>query len=154
VAEVLDEILMAAATASCSHGSSFQRLSATLSTLSRLHQDRMANDIRLHELVVAAVQADYPVILAYTEMIRGVVETIIVAGQGSGEIRSGSPMALTCCLLDAMEAYVGPSPAKSFAARPTFADMMEFCACALRNAMRLQPIGALRNSAPVAIYQS
>jgi AcrR family transcriptional regulator len=154
VAEVLDEILMAAATASRSNGSSLQRLSATLSTLSRLHQDRMANDARLSELVAAAIQADYPVILAYTDKVRGIVQSIVMAGQASSEIRSGSPMALTCCLLDAMDAHAGPCPTKPFTVRPAFEEMMEFCACALRSAIPPPPIGLRSNGYLEAVYQS
>ena len=154
VAELLDEILMAAATAGGSNGSSLQRLSATLRTLSRLDQDRMANDPRLSELVAAAIHADYPVTLAYTDKVRGIVQSIIMAGQASGEIRSGSPMALACCLLDAMDAHVAQSPTKPFTARPAFEEMMEFCACALRNGMPAPPIGLQSNSYLAAVYQS
>jgi AcrR family transcriptional regulator len=154
VAEILDEILMAAATASCSNGSSLQRLSATLSTLCRLHQDRLANDTRLNELVAAAIHADYPVILAYTDKVRGIVQSIIMAGQVSGEIRSGSPMALARCLLDAMDAHVGLAPTKPFTARPAFEEMMEFCASALRNGMLPPLVGLQGNSHLAAIYQS
>lgn len=155
VAETLEKILIAAAAASLSDAPALQRLSATLSTLSQLHQDRLVNDTRLNELVVAAVRSEFPVVLSYADKARDVVQSIIVAGQASGEIRSGSPMVLTCCLLDAMDAYVGPSPTKSFTVRPTFEEMMKFCASALRNAMPFQPVGRPRNPCSVAIlYQS
>jgi hypothetical protein len=40
-------------------------------------------------------------------------------------------MALACCLLDAMDAYLNPSRIKATALRPTFNEMMNFCAGAL-----------------------
>jgi hypothetical protein len=43
-------------------------------------------------------------------------------------------MALACCLLDAMDAYLNPSRIKAAAVRPTFNEMMNFCAGALSNA--------------------
>jgi AcrR family transcriptional regulator len=155
VAALLDKIFLAAATAAGSDASALERLGATLSTLSQLHEDRLANDAKLHELVAAAVHANYPVILAFVDRVRGVVQSIIVAGQASGEIRPGNPMVLACCLLDAMDAYVGPSPAKSITVRPTFDEMMKFCAGALRNDTPLRSIGARRNAwTTAAIYQS
>ena len=155
VAALLDKIFLAAATAAGSDASALERLGATLSTLSQVHEDRLANDARLHELVATAVHANYPVVLAFADRIRGVVRSIIEAGQASGEIRPGSPMVLACCLLDAMDAYAGPSPTKSSTVRPTFEEMMKFCAYALRNDTPLQSIGAQRNAWSTAvIYQS
>lgn len=43
-------------------------------------------------------------------------------------------MALACCLLDAMDAYLNPSRIKATAVRPAFNEMMRFCAGALGNA--------------------
>jgi AcrR family transcriptional regulator len=155
VAALLDKIVLAAATAADSDASALERLGATLSTLSQQHEDRLANDTRLHELVAAAVHANYPVVLAFADKVRGVVRSIVEAGQASGELRPGSPMLLACCLLDAMDAYVDPSPAKSPTVRPTFEEMMKFCACALRNDTPLPAIGAQRNARTTsAVYQS
>jgi AcrR family transcriptional regulator len=103
VAQLLEEAFTAAATAARADGSASQRLGDTLSALSQVHEFRLANDTRLHELVAAAVAANWPVSLAYADRVRGVARSIIAAGQASGELRSGNPMVLTCCLLEAMD---------------------------------------------------
>ncbi len=141
VAELLEEMSAAAANAACSSGSALQRLGATLRAISQLHEDRLANDVRLHELLVVAVQANWPISLSHADRLRGVVRAIIAGGQASGEFRAGRPLALTCCLLDAMDAYLNPSRIKAGALRPTFNEMMNFCAGALRDAAPVQMIG-------------
>ncbi|WP_050419281.1 hypothetical protein [Bradyrhizobium tropiciagri] len=62
------------------------------------------------------------------------MQSVIAAGQAGGEFRAGSPMALACCLLDAMDAYLNPARIKAAALRPAFDEMMNFCAGALSNA--------------------
>ncbi|WP_275198960.1 TetR/AcrR family transcriptional regulator [Bradyrhizobium sp. CSA207] len=131
--ELLEQVSMAAASAARSGRSGLERLNAALSAISRLHEDRLANDVRLHELVVAAGQANWLASLSHADRLRGVVRSIIAAGQLSGEFRGGSPMALACCLLDAMDAYLNPSRIKATALRPAFSEMMRFCAKALGN---------------------
>ncbi|MBR1330916.1 AcrR family transcriptional regulator [Bradyrhizobium ottawaense] len=134
VAELLDEVSAAAASAPRRGGSGLDRLSATLITISQRHEHRLTHDLRLHELVVAAGQANWPIALSHADGVRGLVQSIIAAGQASGEFRAGSPMVLACCLLDAMDAYLNPSRIKAHALRPAFGEMMSFCAEALSNA--------------------
>ena len=42
-------------------------------------------------------------------------------------------MAMTCCLLEAMDGYLSPSRINAATVRPTFDEMMDFCAGALRH---------------------
>ncbi|OKO91308.1 transcriptional regulator [Bradyrhizobium sp. NAS80.1] len=134
VAELLEEVSAAAASAARSGRSGLDRLNAAFRAISRMHEDRLANNVRLHELVVAAGQANWPASLSHADRLRGVVRSVIAAGQAGGEFRAGSPMALACCLLDAMDAYLNPSRIKAAALRPAFNEMMSFCARALSNA--------------------
>lgn len=133
VTELLEQVSMAAASAARSGRSGLERMSAVMSAVSRMHEDRLANDVRLHELVVAAGQANWVACLSHADRLRGVVRSIVAAGQLCGEFRGGSPMALACCLLDAMDAYLNPSRIKATALRPAFGEMMRFCAGALGN---------------------
>jgi len=134
VTELLEEVSAAAASAARSGRSGLERLNAAFGAISRMNEHRLANDIRLHELVVAAGQANWLASLSHADRLRGVVRSIIAAGQVNGEFRGGSPMALACCLLDAMDAYLNPSRVKATALRPAFDEMMRFCAGALGNA--------------------
>ena len=134
VTELLEEVSEAAASEARCDSSGSERLNAALGAISRMHEDRLANDVRLHELVVGAELANWQASLSHADRLRGVVRSIIAAGQASGEFRLGSPMALACCVLDAMDAYLNPSPIMAAALRPAFNEMLTFCAGALSNA--------------------
>jgi AcrR family transcriptional regulator len=134
VTKLLEEVSAAAASAARTGRSGLERLNNALRAISRMHEDRLANNVRLHELVVAAVQANWPASLSHADRLRGVVRSIIAAGQASGEFQAGSPIALACCLLDAMDAYLNPSRIKATAVRPAFNEMISFCEGALSNA--------------------
>jgi AcrR family transcriptional regulator len=138
VAELFEQVCAAATLAARAGGSALERLSATLRAISQLHDHRLTNDSKLNELMAAAVREKWAVTLSHADRIRGVVRTIIVAGQASGEIRPGSPMALACCLLEAMDAYLSPLPTRAATVRPTLDEMMDFCARSLCDVPRRQ----------------
>ena len=69
------------------------------------------------------------------------VRSIIAAGQASGDFRAGSAMELANCVLEAMDAYLDPSRINAIVVRPTFDEMMSFCAGALRDAAHAQATG-------------
>ncbi|MFK4724683.1 AcrR family transcriptional regulator [Bradyrhizobium niftali] len=131
VGTLLDEVAAAATLAARRSGSALQRLHVVLALISQMHADRAANDPRLHELVALAAGDNWQVTLSHADRVRGVVRPLIAAGQATGELRSGSPMTLTCCLLEAMDTYLSPLRIKSISIRPTFEEMMSFCALAL-----------------------
>jgi AcrR family transcriptional regulator len=133
VTELLGDVYAAAASAARSGRSGLERLNAAFKAISETQEDRLVNNVRLHELVVAAGQANWQASLTHADRLRGVVRSTIAAGQRGGEFRGGSPMALACCLLDAMDAYLNPSRIKATAVRPAFDEMMRFCAGALGN---------------------
>ena len=134
VADLFEEMCTAATLASRSGRLALHRLKATLMVISQLHEDRRENDSKPHELVAAAVRENWTVALSYADRIRGLVRGIIAAGQASGELRQGSPMAMTCCLLEAMDGYLNPARINTATVRPTFDEMIEFCAGALLHA--------------------
>lgn len=110
-----------------------KRLEATFWTIAQRHEHRLAHDARLHELVVAAGQAYWPVVLSHADRVRGLVRSIIAAGQASGEFRAGSPTVLARCTCEAMGAYLDPSRIRTMAGRAAFDEMMSFCSGALRS---------------------
>jgi AcrR family transcriptional regulator len=138
VAGLLDEVFAEAGTAARSGVSGLERLEAAFRTISRRLEHRLAHDVRLHELVVAAGQANWPVTLSHADRVRDLVRSIIAAGQASGEFRAGSAMALASCVLNAVDGYLDPFRINAVALRPTFNEMMSFCAGALRNAAPAQ----------------
>jgi AcrR family transcriptional regulator len=129
----LFEHVSAAATLAARSSSALERLTAALRAISQLHEHRLENDSKQHELVAAALRENWPVAQSYADRIRGLVCVIIAGGQASGELRPGSPMAMTCCLLEAMDGYLNPSRINAATVRPAFDEMMDFCAGALRH---------------------
>ena len=102
-ADLFEQVSAAATLAALLSGSALERLTAALSAISQLHEHRLENDSKVHELVAAAVRENWAVAQSYADRIRGLVRTIIAGGQASGELRPGNPMAMTCCLLEAMD---------------------------------------------------
>jgi AcrR family transcriptional regulator len=99
----LFEHVSTSATLAARGGSALERLTTALRAISQLHEHLLENDSKQHELVAAAVRENWTVALSYTDRIRGLVRATIAAGQASGELRPGSSMAMTCCLLEAMD---------------------------------------------------
>lgn len=138
VAGLLEEVCADAGVEARSGVSGEKRLKAAFWTISQRHENRLAHDSRLHELVVAAGQANWPVVLSHADKVRGLVRSIIAAGQASGEFRAGSPTALARCTCEAMGAYLDPSRIRTMAGRAPFDEMMGFCSGALRSAAPAQ----------------
>ena len=151
VADLFEQVCAAAMLAARVGGSALERLRAALRAISQLHDHRQANDSKLNELMGAAVREKWSVTRCHADRIRGVVRTIIVAGQASGEIRPGSSMALACCLLDAMDAYLSPLPTNAAGVRPTLDEMIDFCARSLRDAPRRQSMDTGADLRPRAV---
>lgn len=122
-------------------GVSGERLEAAFWTIFQRHQRRLVHDARLHELVVAAGEANWPVVLSHADKVRGLVRSIIASGQASGEFRAGSPTALARCTCEAMGAYLDPCRIRTTAGRAAFDEMMGFCSGALRSPAPAQVAG-------------
>jgi AcrR family transcriptional regulator len=149
----LFEQASAAATLAVRGGSALERLTAALRAISQLHEHRLENDTKQHELAAAAVRENWAVAVIYADRIRGLVRAIIAAGQASGELRPGSPMAMTCCLLEAMDWYINPSRLNAATVRPSFDEMMDFCAGALRHGPRAHSIDLAADVRSKAVAQ-
>ncbi|MET4341597.1 AcrR family transcriptional regulator [Bradyrhizobium sp. RT9b] len=134
VAGLLGEVCADAGIEARSGASGEKSLETVLWTISQHHEHRLAHDARLHELVIAAGQENWSVVLSYGERVRSLVRSIIAAGQASGEFRAGSPTALARCTCEAMGAYLDPSRMITIAGRAAFDEMMSFCSGALRSA--------------------
>ncbi|TFV36674.1 TetR/AcrR family transcriptional regulator [Bradyrhizobium frederickii] len=131
VGEVLEETVSAATEAARTPGPALRRLATILKAIADCNEGRSAKHGRLQDLVALAVRQNWTVVRAYDDRIRGLVRPIIGTGQASGELRGGSPMALTCCLLQAMDVHLNPSWAGAATLRPSFEKMSRFCLDAL-----------------------
>jgi AcrR family transcriptional regulator len=139
VQEVLEETVSAAAEAAHGSGPVLRRLAAILKAIADCNEARPAKHRRLQVLVALAVRQNWTVVLAYDDRIRGLVRPIIGTGQARGELQGGSPMALTCCLLEAMNVHLNPSRVGAATLRPSFDEMLRFCTSALRRMPSLEP---------------
>lgn len=127
VAELLEQVFQEASNVAGCSGSPLHRLEAVLRRISQLHEAWLANDNRLHDLVSAASNAGWPVVLSYVDRVVSLLAPIISAGQASGDIRDGSAATLARCLLAAMNAHVSAREVSAAAVRPNFDEMIEFC---------------------------
>lgn len=139
VEEVLGETLSAAAEAAGGSGPALRRLGAILKAIADCNEGRPAKHRRLQDLVALAVHQNWTVVVTYGDRIRGLVRPIIGAGQARGELIGGSPMALTCCLLEAMDVHLNPSRIAAATLRPSFEEMLRFCSSALCSMPSSQP---------------
>ncbi|MBB4371762.1 AcrR family transcriptional regulator [Bradyrhizobium sp. cir1] len=139
VEEVLEEAASAAAEAAGGTGPALRRLAAILKAIADCNEARPAKHRRLQDLITLAVRQNWTVVLTYHDRIRGLVRPIIGIGQARGELRGGSPMALTCCLLEAMDVHLNPSRVGAATLRPSFDEMLRFCTGALCRTPFLQP---------------
>jgi hypothetical protein len=62
-------------------------------------------------------------------------------------------MAMTCCLLEAMDGYLNPSRINAAAVRPAFDEMMDFCASTLHHVPWVQSIDLAADLRPQAVAQ-
>ncbi|MDA9430215.1 TetR/AcrR family transcriptional regulator [Bradyrhizobium sp. CCBAU 51627] len=143
VGELLDETVRAAAEAARTHGPALRRLATILKAIADCNEARPVQHQKLQDLVTPAVRQNWTVVLAYQDKIRGLVRPIIGTGQARGELHDGSPMALTCCLLEAMDVHLNPSRVGAATLRPSFDAMLRFCAAALSRAPLMQSVEML-----------
>jgi AcrR family transcriptional regulator len=151
VADLFDHVSAAATLAARGGGSALERLRAALAAISQLHEHRLKNDGKQHELVATAVCKNWAVALSHADRIRGLVRATIADGQASGELRAGSPVTMTCCLLESMDPYLNPSRINAATVRPAFDEMMNFCADALRRVPWGQSIDPIADLRPKAV---
>ncbi len=88
VADLFEQV-SAAATLAARGGSALERLTAALSAISQLHEHRLENDSKLHELIAAAVRENWAVALSYADRIRGLVRAIIAGRTGERRAATG-----------------------------------------------------------------
>jgi AcrR family transcriptional regulator len=136
VGELLEEILLAASNAARNGGSAIQRLHAAFQVINRIHAYRSTNENRLHELIVTATHENWSVTNSYNDRITQIVSQVVAAGQVQGELRNGDSITLTRCLLAAMDTHLNPMLIPARVARPTPAQLIDFCISALRVAPR------------------
>lgn len=134
VGELLDQVGRAVRAAACSEGPATERLRRVLHAAETLHARRRTEDPRLHELVVTATSASWPIATSYADRLNSTLAQLVSEGQARGEFADGDAMLMADCLLSATTAYLDPRSFRGSATsgRPAFEVMLEFCIGALR----------------------
>jgi AcrR family transcriptional regulator len=140
VERMLDEMVDAASEAAGGSGPVLRRLAAIFKAIADCNESRPAKHGRLQDLLALAIRQNWTVVLVYRDRIRGLVRSVIGAGQGRGEVQGGSPMAMTCCLLEAMDVHLDPARSGAGTLRPSFNEMFRFCTSALSRMPSRQPV--------------
>ena len=132
VGELVAETVVRAIEAARRGGSTVERLRSVLRAIDLGQAWCLAND-KLHDLVVAAGQEGWAVIVEHRQRLTRIVSWVIASGQMRGEFRSGDPIVLARCVLAAMDGYSDPSaPPDRAVGSPTREQMMDFCLSAIR----------------------
>lgn len=115
--------------------SALERLRAHTVLQHRLVLETMIDEQKVHEMVVVAMEQQWPVIQEHLTRLRGVLEGIIRDGIASGEFREQDPRLAAECYMNAGVCLCHPQlVAKTIAADEVMTpeDLIEFAIRALR----------------------
>jgi AcrR family transcriptional regulator len=91
---MLGAMVATARTAAAEPGAASARLRAVLMALHCNLRDQMTNQKRVHEVVAAAMDENWPSIREFLEACDAIAAALIEEGQASGEFGPGEPVAL------------------------------------------------------------
>ena len=115
-------------------GLAAERLRALITTNEAMNAARYISDRKLHDMVEAALNEDWPIIQEHVERIDQALEEVIASGMASGEFAPGDARLAARLVHTACVRYCHPRLMVECAnwPEPTSAQMLEFCLRALR----------------------
>ena len=115
-------------------GSAAERLRALVTTNEAMNAARYISDRKLHDMVEAALNENWPIIQEHIDRIDQALEETIASGMENGEFVPGDPRLSARLVHAACVRYCHPRLMVECADRPepTSAQMLEFCLKALR----------------------
>jgi AcrR family transcriptional regulator len=115
-------------------GSASEKLRAFILTNERMNAERYVADRKIHDMVEAAQQENWPIILQHVDRMDAMLEQVIASGMESGEFRKGDARIAARLVHVACIRYCHPRLIVECADRPepTSEQMVDFCIAALR----------------------
>lgn len=131
---LMSEVEQAAQSIAHGSGSAAQRLRALILSNESMNAERYVADRKIHDMVEAALEENWPMISDHIDRIDAAIEAIIRSGMESGEFVKGDPQLAAQLVHTACIRYCHPRLMVEGADRPvpTSAQMVEFCIAALR----------------------
>lgn len=119
-------------------GAAEERLRALILSNEAMNAERYVVDRKLHDMVEAAIDENWPIISDHIDRIDAAIEDIIRSGMESGEFAKGDAQLAARLVHAACIRYCHPRLMVECADRPvpTSAQMVEFCIAALREGVR------------------
>ena len=115
-------------------GSAEARLRQFITTVHDMSAERYVNDVKIHEMVRAALTESWPVIEGYIARMNARVARLIAQGIETGEFRPGDPALLAACVNTATVRFSHPGLMMECARmeQPTLAALLDFIVAGLR----------------------
>jgi len=115
-------------------GTAAERLRALVLCNETMNADRYLADRKLHDMVEAALQEQWPAIDEHIDRLDAIVQSVIVAGMESGEFAKGDPQLAAKLVHTACIRFLHPRLMVECSDRPepTSEQMIAFCLVALR----------------------
>ncbi|MGD9658259.1 MAG: TetR/AcrR family transcriptional regulator [Methylocystis sp.] len=132
--QLMSEVEQAAQSIVRGPGSAADRLRALILSNEAMNAERYVVDRKLHDMVEAAIDENWPIISDHIDRIDAAIEEIIRAGMESGEFAKGDAQLAARLVHTSCIRYCHPRLMVECADRPvpTSAQMVEFCIAALR----------------------
>jgi AcrR family transcriptional regulator len=132
--QMMSEVEEAARKIAEGAGSAAERLRALVTANEAMNQARYVTDRKIHDMVEAALNENWPIISEHIDNIDAALESVIAAGMKSGEFAVGDPRLAARLVHTACIRYCHPRLLVECAERaePSSVQMIEFCLKALR----------------------
>jgi AcrR family transcriptional regulator len=133
--QMMSEVEEAAREIALGSGGAAERLRALVMTIETMNAARYLSDRKLHDMVEAALNENWPIIAEHIENIDMIIGIVIASGMKSGEFAAGDAKLAARLAHTACVRYCHPRPMVECAERPepSSAQMVDFCLRALRN---------------------
>lgn len=131
---LMNEVEAAAQRIADGPGSATDRLRALIVANEAMNAERYVADRKLHDMVEAALDENWPIISEHIDRIDAAIERIVASGMESGEFARGDANLAARLVHVACIRYCHPRLMVECADHPTpeSAQMVEFCIAALR----------------------
>jgi AcrR family transcriptional regulator len=132
--QLMSEVEAAASDIARGPGGASERLRALITTNEKMNAERYISDRKLHDMVEAALNENWPIIAEHIDRIDDLIEEVVASGMRSGEFTPGDSRLAARLVHTACVRYCHPRLMVECETRsePTSAQMLDFCISALR----------------------
>lgn len=132
-ARIFTRIEAAAEKAAGSSGPAGTVLRDVIAAVEETHSQRFLNDRKLHELLEAAYDEDWPIVREHAEKMDKILAKIISRGTAAGQFRAGDPQLLAMLVRCACTRFCHPRLMVQCAQEPepTIDQVIDFCLAGL-----------------------